>query len=188
MNNKIYKSLILITTFLYAIILIWGLWLKLNYNPDILMNYKFLKTMSLKERFFYDLIPFVIRFDFSNQFKIILLNCLVFSPFGVTFNLLFKKQNILRDILICFMFSLLIEILQLFSMIGSFATTDLITNTIGYFIGFLVYKVLFKKLNNKFINIFFIITTIISSLIVIFAIVQTINNLDIIIAILKREI
>ena len=52
----------------YTVLLFWALWLKFNDFHMVVPNYHWLSTMSVKERFLYDLIPFQIRFDFTNQF------------------------------------------------------------------------------------------------------------------------
>ena len=55
----------------------------------------------------------------------------------------------MRDLGICFLISLFFELLQLFTMIGNFATMDLITNVAGYFVGLVFYELIFKKQGNQ---------------------------------------
>lgn len=80
-------------------------------------------------------------------------NFIVFVPFGFLVPTLSKyKFNIILVTLLSFEFSLLIEIIQLFTRLGSFDVDDLFLNTLGGFTGFVVYKVcrLIKiKLSNR---------------------------------------
>lgn len=146
------KRLVLAATTMYFVILIWALVLKLG-NESILTNlYTNLKDMTLRERILWDLVPFNYRGEGIYRTKIIMdtvFNCFVFAPFGVAFGYLFKKTNILRDTALCLGLSLLIELIQLATMLGNPATEDLITNVAGYFIGFALYKLLFARLSVK---------------------------------------
>ncbi len=186
-DERTLRRTVLVTTVMYVWLLAWALWLKLNDNGTITLNYSWLSKMTLEERFLYDLIPFQVRFDHFNQIIQFPLNAIVFAPFGVLFNLLFKKKSILRDVLICFCISLGIEILQLFSIIGSFATADLIMNTLGYFIGLAVYQLIFKKLSVKFNLFFFMAVNIPVLAVVIFSVIRTAQNIEPIILILTRQ-
>lgn len=178
----------LITISMYLLLLFWALWLKFNdfYLPRL--NYQWLKLMSVKERFLYDIIPFQVRFDYQNQIKEIFLNGIVFAPFGVLLNHLFPKKNIWRDLVICFGVSLSIETVQLFSLIGSFATTDLIMNTLGYFIGLGVYHLIFKKRSLSGMVWFYRAVNVIIFPLSVWAIITTVNNREEIIAILTRTL
>jgi hypothetical protein len=55
------------------------------------------------------------------------------------------ERNILRDFALCLGLTLSIEVFQLFTMLGGFATADLIMNALGYFVGLLIYYLIFKK-------------------------------------------
>ena len=186
-NTKL-KIIVTITFILFILFLFWGLWFKFNDNTSIVENYKFLITMSLKERLLYDIIPFQYRFDVRNQVIIALLNAVIFMPIGVLLNIIFEKKNILRDVLICFGISLTIEIIQLFTLIGSFSTSDLIMNTLGYFIGLPFYYLLFKKETVKFNSLFFIIVNSCLSVILLFGLINTIYSLDVIIKVLTKTV
>lgn len=187
-NKNTLTWLVILATIIYIWLLIWALWLKFNDNHTITLNYSWLSQMTLCERFLYDIIPFNIRFDHARQIMQLFYNTIVFIPFGVLLNLIFKKINLWRDIIICFCFSLFIELLQLFTLIGGFATHDLIMNTLGYFIGFLIYTIIFKKASIKFNIIFFIIVNIIITGVTVFSIINTIQNIEPIILILTRKI
>lgn len=186
-DERTLRRTVLVTTVMFGWLLVWALWLKLNDNLSITLNYRELSEKTLLERFLFDLIPFQVRFDHFNQIIQFPLNAIVFAPFGVLFNLLFKKKSILRDVLVCFCISLGFEILQLFTMIGAFATADLIMNTLGYFIGLAVYELAFKKRSVKFNLLFFIIVNIPVLALVIFSVIRTAQNIEPIILILTRQ-
>ena len=172
----------------YVVVLFWALWLKFNDFRMVVLNYQWLSKLTVKERFLYDIIPFQIRFDFINQFVQFPANAIVFAPLGVFLPYTFKKKSIWRDVAICFGISLAIELVQLFTCIGSFATADLIMNTVGYFIGFAVYKWICSKLllcttvwGCRAVNAVLLIA-------LIAVVVTTINNWEMIVAIFTRTL
>ena len=146
------KRFVSAATIMYFLILVWALVLKLGNESLLINNYTNLKSMTLRERILWDLVPFNYRGEGLYRTKIIMdtvFNCFVFAPFGVAFGYLFKKTNILRDTALCLGLSLLIELTQLATTLGNPATEDLITNVAGYFIGFALYKLLFARLSVK---------------------------------------
>lgn len=187
-NERALQKAAVFATCAYVVVLFWALWLKFNDFHMVVLNYQWLSKMTLKERFLYDIIPFQIRFDFVNQFLQFPANAIIFAPFGVVLQHAFKKKNVWRDLAVCFGVSLAIEVVQLFTIIGNFATADLIMNTLGYFIGFAIYRFIFSKISTqKMVWIYRIANLIIVSLLIA-AVITTINNLDLIIAILTRTL
>ncbi|MGH4125565.1 MAG: VanZ family protein [Clostridium sp.] len=98
---------------------------------------------------------FMIKFWIKN----ILGNMLLLLPFGLLLPMLWEKfENIRNTLLISFIFSFSIEILQLLSYyIGnrgrSFDIDDIILNTFGAWIGYMFYKKILLKMSNKqFLN------------------------------------
>ena len=172
----------------YIVVLFWALWLKFNDFHMVVLNYQWLSKLSIKERFLYDLIPFQIRYDFWGQFVQFPANAVVFAPFGVFLNHLFTKKNIWRDLAICFGVSLSIEIVQLFTIIGSFATADLIMNTLGYFIGLAVYYLIFAKLSTQQTVWLYRVVNAILFVALIVVIVTTVGNWELISTILTRTL
>jgi glycopeptide antibiotics resistance protein len=172
----------------YVIVLFWALWLKFNDFDMVVPNYYWLSTLTVKERFLYDIIPFQIRFDFWNQFIQFPANAVVFAPFGVLLNHLFPKKNVLRDLAICFGVSLSIEVVQLFTMIGGFATADLIMNTLGYFIGYALYRWVFSKLSTQTMVWIYRVANLLLLVILIVAAITTVSNWELITAILTRTL
>ena len=179
---------VVFATCAYIVVLFWALWLKFNDFHMVVLNYQWLSKLSIKERFLYDLIPFQIRFDFWNQFIQFPANAVVFAPFGVVLNHLFSKKNIWRDLAICFGVSLSIEIVQLFTIIGNFATADLIMNTLGYFIGLVFYYLIFAKLSTQQKVWLYRVVDAILVLLLIVVVATTIGNWELISAILTRTL
>lgn len=72
-------------------------------------------------------------------------NVLCFVPFG-TFIPIASKNKLLKNpvivVLIVFLFSLAVEISQLFLKVGAFDVDDLFLNTIGGVIGYIIYCIL----------------------------------------------
>ncbi len=78
-----------------------------------------------------------------------MLNVILFVPMGLFLPLLYKKYNSIKAVALTgFMFSLSVEIVQMFNW-GSSDVNDLITNTIGVCFGYLISKLLLKVLPNK---------------------------------------
>lgn len=68
-------------------------------------------------------------------------NFVVFMPFGFLIPTLTNyKYNVVLISLMSFEFSLLIEIVQLFTKLGSFDVDDLLLNTLGGFSGYILYR------------------------------------------------
>ena len=93
------------------------------------------------------LIPFV---DMINGPIDTILNVFLFLPFGFFISLLYKKYNrISRIALLGFVFSLAIELVQMFGR-GATDINDLITNTAGACFGYFIYRVLSKVTPKEF--------------------------------------
>jgi len=92
------------------------------------------------------LIPFV---DMINGPIDTILNIILFVPFGFFLPLLYKKYHHIKTVVLTgFLFSLSIEIVQMFGW-GSTDINDLITNTVGACLGYFVYYLLSKVLPNN---------------------------------------
>ena len=78
-------------------------------------------------------------------------NVLAFVPFGVFLPLLVKHaRSLVKTLLLGFEFSLLVEIVQLFSKVGSFDVDDILLNTLGVLIGYVLFRLLrILHLHNK---------------------------------------
>lgn len=83
-----------------------------------------------------------------------LLNLILFFPMGLFLPLLYKKYNrIGRVALTGFLFSLVIELIQMFGR-GATDINDLITNTLGAYFGYFAYKRLSALLPESFCSEF----------------------------------
>ena len=68
---------------------------------------------------------------------------MAFVPFGLFLPILVKRvQSLGKTLLLGFDFSLLVEIVQLFSKVGSFDVDDVILNTLGVCIGYVLFGLL----------------------------------------------
>lgn len=145
------KILSISAIILYLMFLVWGLFFKFG---DIDYTRKCSYGLSLltdKERFLYDIIPF----DFGNteqkliHFTLNILNMFVFVPLAIMLIFRSGKINFIKHTIFCFLVSLVLEVTQFFTLIGGFASDDLLMNTMGYFVGALIYHVLLRRLSDK---------------------------------------
>lgn len=150
-NN--FKSIMLLLIFiLYIVSIIYILIFK---NGDSFIFFKYMNQKSFQEKLSYaQLIPFSTIKDFifnSPSYLIaienLLGNILIFSPLGFLLPIIFSKKinNIAKIIIITFILSLTIEIIQLFTGLGFFDVDDLILNTLGGSLGYCLYKFIIKK-------------------------------------------
>lgn len=97
------------------------------------------------------LIPFV---DMISGPIDTVLNILLFLPLGFFLALLYGKyRNIGRIVLLGFLLSMAIELLQMFGM-GTTDINDLLTNTAGACFGYLIYFLLSKVVPKEFLEKF----------------------------------
>ena len=80
----------------------------------------------------------------SNMMWNIILNILLFLPFGYLLQTMFPRLRWWQVILLGLAFSLCIELLQLITKLGYADVDDLINNTLGAAIGWLCYKLILK--------------------------------------------
>lgn len=79
-----------------------------------------------------------------------ILNIILFFPLGFFLPLLYKRFNkLISTVLTGFLFSLSIEIIQMFGR-GATDVNDLITNTVGTILGYFTYKLLSKMIKEEF--------------------------------------
>ena len=97
-----------------------------------------------------NLIPFADwNVDRGGMFRDILLNVLLFFPFGFLIQMRLRKSKIRWvSILIPFVCSVVIEVLQYVLQLGVSDVTDIISNTFGAFLGACAYRlfhIIFKR-------------------------------------------
>ena len=196
--EKQFKFLSTCIFIMYFIIIIWIITFKCNLVQSITDTYLFFKEMTIIERINFDLVPFkdYIEGPFISQINTIIeddiLNILFFVPLGMYASLFIKKHKFIKVILFSFLLSLFFEIFQLFSLIGSFSTKDLITNVLGSIIGYFIYRLMYKKENSqlklKVYNVISTIVVVILIFICVYAIYNTILNIDLYIGVIKRTL
>lgn len=102
-------------------------------------------TMSFRPKI--SLIPFL---DMISGPIDTMLNVILFVPFGFFLPLLYKKYHHIKTVVLTgFLFSLSVEIVQMFGW-GSTDINDLITNTVGACLGYFIYKLLSKVTRKDF--------------------------------------
>lgn len=191
-NEKVLKRLSIVIFTIYLLLALWVIIFKCNRMFSVIDVYNLLSKMTLSERLLREInpigwyinppevsqLPFYIRDD--------ILNILIFIPFGMYLSYFVKNKKVLKIVIITFCFSLFLEGLQLFTMLGACSTKDLITNTLGAFIGCIIYKKIYSTDRIKILNIFSIIVLTVIIPLFLYAIVSTINNVDIYFKILMR--
>ncbi len=190
-NKTTVKRLAVACTVMFSWLLIWALVLKLGSETMLVRNYTNLKDMTFEERILWDLRPFNYDENKGNKLTLIMdtvLNCFVFAPLGIAFCYVFEKKNAFRDVLICLGFSIFIEAVQLFTMLGNPATEDLITNVTGCFIGHMIYNLLIRRLSMRKSSIFLMVVTAILSLAVVFSFATTVMAAEVIFKIITRTL
>lgn len=146
MNYKKHKKL-----YRMAAWLLFGLYL-------ILMVYflffaESLGRTSVGREYHYNLKPFreiqryLMYYDVIGPYTVFLNlagNILAFVPFGLFFPLLSRRnRGVLKVTLISFEVSLLVELIQLVTRVGSCDVDDIILNTLGGMIGCLCFRMMF---------------------------------------------
>ena len=197
-SEKLLNLLSEIVFFIYVCLIIWEVMFKCNLIDSIYKAYAFVSEQTLLERFTRFIIPFKDYTEdfFSNQIHILIkddiLNVLIFIPLGLYLAFFIKNKKLIKTLLITFITSLFFELFQLFSLIGSFATKDFITNLLGSFIGFMGYKLIYKKENSEIkliiLNIISIMVIIVFSPIVIYAFINTIKHFNVYVDVIHRRL
>ncbi len=78
-----------------------------------------------------------------------ILNVVVFSPFGVLLSVNLKRATFWRKLALVFVFSLAVETIQFILAIGITDATDVITNTLGGFLGLALYDAAKKHIDDE---------------------------------------
>ncbi len=190
-TEKTVKGLVIAAMVMFGWIIIWALVLKLGDEDLLITTYNNLKVLTPEERIMWDIIPFNYRGTeemIVRQVIDTILNCFVFSPFGIMLCYLFKKKNIIRDAAICLGISVMVELIQLATMLGNPAPEDLITNTVGCFIGYGVYYLIFKRMSTKSTVILAAVVNIVFGIVTIYSFVTVIGAADVIYGIITRKL
>ena len=114
------------------------------------LDFSLLKNMNDRS---INLIPFAESVTINGKTDIseILLNVIVFIPFGIYISMLHKPWNFIQKIIPIFCVSLLYEVLQYAFAIGGSDITDLIGNTLGGIIGMILFFILIRMFGKDII-------------------------------------
>lgn len=140
MKKSTSKKLYILAFALYLCLLVWVIALKFNSKVVISDSHAY-ATWSLAERLGKNWIPFYslkIEFDWDGVQQP-LMNLLIYIPFGFYLRR-FTNSNA-KAFVATLASSVALELLQLFTGLGSCDTTDVILNTLGGTIGLLLYHV-----------------------------------------------
>lgn len=140
---------------IYLILLCWILLLKLGTQFPYSSNRRV------------NLIPFSEPLILNGKTDVgeMILNVLIFLPVGIYTGTLFQKWRFGKKVLFTFFLSLTVELLQFLLAIGSFDSTDIITNTTGGLLGIVIVNGLEKAFSNplrtqRFVNMLAAVATI----------------------------
>lgn len=127
-----------ILTLTYLGVVIWIILFKLG------VNFTYMDTRLVNWIPFPEVWETGVRLDRSQ----VILNILIFLPWGLYLPLLFPNNSLGKNLLYCFLLSFSLESLQWILRIGALDTTDLITNTSGGLLGWAIVKLLEKWTGN----------------------------------------
>lgn len=184
-DKKTFNILMKISLVLYVLVLIFAILLKSIMPKDLIANYQFLSSMNVNERLIRGLKIFEfyqIEAEIGELTKAIILdilNMIIFIPFGILLTHCFKKNKILKTLLVSFVFIVLIELFQLYSIIGAFMLNDLLINILGSLIGCIIYILVIKKEKYNVYNVLLLIFIALCIASLIYLLVNFINNIDV---------
>ena len=184
-DKKAFNLLMKISLVLFVFVLVFTIMLKTIMPKDLIANYQFLSSMSVNERIMRGLK--IIEFyqieaqigELTKAIILDILNMIIFIPFGILVAHCFKTKKILKTLLVSFIFILLIEVFQLYSIIGAFMLNDLLINILGSLIGCFIYILVIKNEKYKVYNVLLLIFISICVVALIYLLVNFINNIDV---------
>lgn len=134
------NRLTIVLLFIYVFTLIWIIVFKMG------MGWSYMNGPRN-----YNLIPYHEPLIVNGKPDIteVVLNVLIFIPFGVYLGTLYKMGSFLRKPVLVLGLSFILEITQFALAIGTFDITDLINNTLGGLLGIWLYDLLKKWLASE---------------------------------------
>lgn len=184
-DKKAFNLLMKISLVLFVLVLVFTVMLKAIMPKDLIANYQFLSSMNVNERLIRGLKIFEfyqIEAEIGELTKAIILdilNMIIFIPFGILLAHCFKKNKILKTLFVSFVFIVLIELFQLYSIIGAFMLNDLLINILGSLIGCIIYMLVIKKEKYNVYNVLLLIFIVLCIASLIYLLVNFINNIEI---------
>jgi glycopeptide antibiotics resistance protein len=154
--------------------LFWVINLKCNLRAGVLDARYYFESLTFAERLRVSFCRFA-----STDLPDALVNIFVFVPMGLVFPLIREKKPVLTSAILGFSVSLAAELFQLITCIGAFTYIDIINNTLGAVIGGLIHLLILKFVSEKQAKIILIAAIIFGSCASVFAIVNTIINIEI---------
>lgn len=154
----------------YIIILTWIILFKMQFDIASL------EAMNLRN---INLVPFAGSLVVNNKVDTseIILNVVVFMPFGIYLCMLKEEWSFLKKVVPIFLASLIFETLQYIFAIGASDITDLLGNTLGGIIGIAIFVLLSKIFKNKTIKIINVLALIVTIIVILFLGLIIITNL-----------
>ncbi|MBQ9783984.1 MAG: VanZ family protein [Clostridia bacterium] len=193
-NVETFKFLSKIVFILYLFLLIWVVVFKCNiFLNGLYIHYEKMAHLSIFERISLNSIPFIEYFLPEYKYELLemlrddLLNILLFVPFGLYLSYFSTKNKLFKTVLIILLSSFLLEVFQLFSLLGVFSTKDIILNILGGILGYLIYKLIYRESRVMIFNIISMIIIIFSFSLSIYALINTIKNIEVYLDIILRR-
>ena len=183
--------------FFYCIILIWVTIFKCNIYLSVTNGYHQFKTLTVSERFHFFIVPCADYFTDDTAFNLMkwkdgILNAVLFIPFGLYVSYFAKTKKLLKATLIALVVIVCIEIFQLYTLLGSLQTEDLILNLFGTLLGYLLCRLLYKKQNGPIrltvLNLVSIVVVFVFVLLGVYAILNTAAQIDLYADIVARRL
>lgn len=171
------KKYVLLSLFIYLIVLIWIIAFKMNMKQAIFECMYTFSKCSIGQRFnvainSFNLVKGLANLDFY-------VNILLFIPLGFYTIILFERRSFIIGFIFSSFLILSFEIIQLFTVIGFFSFLDIISNILGFILGYIIFIYLKRIIKENILNRAFIIFTILLILIASYGIINTIINIDI---------
>ena len=138
------KTLLKIALVTYICTLLWLVLFKFSFDILAVITEHQSRSVSL--------VPF------TGSTREMIDNFVVFVPLGLLLGAYFKRIIFWQKLIIVFVFSLSVEIIQFVFAIGITDITDLITNTLGGLVGLAAYALSSKYIDSKKIDGFIAIT------------------------------
>ena len=178
----------------YMIIFIWIVIFKCGFVDDLKIKHQIQSRLSLCERIINtgEIKNLIYRIQIGEYFhRGILepfLNIIIFIPVGIYITFFQKEKRIFNTYITSVVISLAIELTQLATMIGGFSFLDLVTNVAGGLIGCLIYHIIYDDKRIRVLNIASIVSSIFMVSIALFAIYNTIINIQFYIDVALRRL
>lgn len=172
--NNTLKKRAKLAFILYIICLFWIIILKCNLRQGVAESRYFMGDMTIAERIIFSLGHFAVTSP-----KEAILNVIIFIPVGVSTPFIVKKNPYMEGALLGTAISLIAEICQLLVAIGGFTYVDIINNSIGAFLGVTIHFCLIRCVKEKILARIIDFASAITAITIIYAAVNTINNIEI---------